>query len=147
MPSQSPLLYPEDFRESNHLSLPPPTPLIFLLSTNSGYHWHSAEPRWLTNVLFFLQAAHYFIKSNLYSAYLLQMVLSCLFLFSYSLAKTRCNSDSSLDCFQEAATSSKNDKMCCSLKERRENNTEQWQWNHTNAPSEAFTHQSIPTSR
>ena len=51
------------------------------------------------------------------------MVLSYLLLFSYSLAKTRCDSDSSVDCFHEAATSSKNDKMCCSLRERRENNT------------------------
>ena len=48
------------------------------------------------------------------------MVLSCLFLFLYSLAKTRCDSDSSVDCFHEAATSSKNDKMCCSLRERKE---------------------------
>ena len=123
MTSISPLLCPEGFRESNHLSLPPPIPLIFLLSTNSGYHWHSAEPRRLTNVLFFPQDAHYFMKCNLYNGCLLQMVLSYLLLFSYSLAKRRYDLDSSVDCFHEAATSSKNDKMCCSLRERRENNT------------------------
>ena len=125
MTSISPLLCPEGFRESNHLSLPPPIPLIFLLSTNSGYHWHSAEPRRLTNVLFFPQDAHYFMKCNLYNGCLLQMVLSYLLLFSYSLAKTRCDSDSSVDCLHEAATSSKNDKKYVAASERGENNIKQ----------------------
>ena len=71
------------------------------------------------------------------------MVLSCLFLFLYSLAKTRCDSDSSVDCFHEAATSSKNDKMCCSLRERKE----QYRTVTMEPYKCPFTHQSITTFR
>ena len=53
------------------------------------------------------------------------MVLSYLLLFSYSLAKRRYDLDSSVDCFHEAATSSKNDKKYVAASERGENNIKQ----------------------
>lgn len=50
---------------------------------------------------------------------------SYLLLFSYSLAKRRYDLDSSVDCFYEAATSSKNDKKYVAASERGENNIKQ----------------------